>query len=129
MHSEMPGQVCEHGCGTEFDEVPSDIHEWPTRFHNEVAIEGVGVVEVTTESSGCRFDSWSTDVVLRPYADGAFKERVDLTGSACSTPSAKDMHTYWCDLETLTLCVQGVASALHIIDGYSERKQKELGLA
>lgn len=128
MHAEKPGQSCDHGCGSIPATVPADIHEWPTLFHTTVPIEGVGVVHITTAPPRCRFDYWSTDVVLWRYSDGAFRERVHLTGTGCSTPSAKNMHTYWCDLETLTLCVQGVPSALHIIDEYSEHKQRELGL-
>ena len=125
----MPGQICEHGCGSTFDTVPPNIHELPTKFHTRVPIEGVGVVHVTTKPNDCRFDHWSTDVVLWRYSGSTVKERVHLTGSGCAASSAMEMHTYWCDLETLVLCAQGVPYALHIIDlEYFDRKQRELGL-
>ncbi len=68
-------------------------------------------------------------MTLWRYSGGAVAERVHLTGSFTPAISAQDMHTYWCDLETLTLCVMGVRYALYIIDlDYFDRKQKELGL-
>lgn len=123
----MPGQECRHGCGSEFDTVPPDIHDWPARFHTKVPIEGVGVVHVLTEPNDCRYDYWTTDVVLWRYAGTSVKERVYLTGSGCSALSADEMHTYWSDLETLVLCTQGVRYALHLIDeDYMDRKFRQL---
>jgi hypothetical protein len=126
MHSEKPGQVCEHGCGSEFDTVPLNIHELRMKFHAKVPIEGAGVVHVTTQPMDCRFDHWASEVVLWRYSGHTVTERVRLTSCGGSAESAQKMHTYWCDLETLTLCVQGVRSALGIIRDYFDRKYEEL---
>ena len=123
----MPGQVCEEGCGAEFDTVPPGIHDWPVAFYTRVPIEGVGVAHVTTRPYECRYDGWTTDIVLWRYSDGAVKERVEFPGSGCSASSADEMHTYWCDLETLALCALGAKYALHLIDeDYIDRKFREL---
>jgi hypothetical protein len=127
VHSLLPGQVCEHGCGSDFDTVPPDIHEWPIEFYNRVPIEGVGVAHVTTKPYACRYDSWTTEIVLSRYRAGTVSERVKFPGSDGSASSADEMHTYWCDTETLVLCSQGVTWSLHLInEDYMDRKFREL---
>ena len=123
----MPGQICEHGCGSDFDTVPPNIDDWPMEFYTRVPIEGVGVARVTTKPFRCRYDSWGTEIVLWRYSGSTIEERINFPGSACSAASADEMHTYWCDLETLALCSQGVRYALHLIDeDYMDRKFREL---
>jgi hypothetical protein len=91
-----------------------------------VPIEGAGVVHVTTTPHDCRYDGWASEVDLWRYSEGRLTERVRLTSCWGSASSAEEMHTYWCDLETLSLCVRGVRSALAIIDDYFDRKCEEL---
>lgn len=92
------------------------------RLHTRVPIEGAGVVHVVTDP-----DVAATDVILWRYRDNTPIECAHLTGSVGGADMAKDMHTYWCDLETLSLCVMGVPYALHIIDmDYFDRKWKEI---
>ncbi|WNG88531.1 hypothetical protein C6A87_004630 [Mycobacterium sp. ITM-2016-00317] len=129
MHAELPGQVCEHGCGDYFGPQSLQIRQLPNELRTKVPIEGVGVIRITTTPIDCRAGFWETAVELARYADGTIREFTHMAGSATPAISAADMHTYWCDLETLTLCVQGVSYALHLIDfDYIERKEKELRL-
>ena len=128
MHADKPGYPCEEGCGSDF-ELPLYNRGLPMKLHTKVPIEGAGVIHVVTKPIECPSGSWETDVTLWRYSSGAVAARVHLTGSGTPAISAQDMHTYWCDLETLTLCVMGVRYALHIIDlDYFDRKHKELGL-
>lgn len=129
MRADLPGQVCGHGCGSNFEGLLLAIRALPEKLRTAVPIEGVGVVHVTTQPIGCRADSWETNVELSRFANGKLQAPTRLAGSATPATSAADMHTYWCDLETLTLCVQGVSYALHLIDfDYIDRKEKELRL-
>lgn len=129
MHAELPGQVCGHGCGSDLKVLPLAIRALPERLLTVIPIEGVGVVQVTTKPIRCRAGFWETDVELSRFANGELQEPTRLAGSAAPTISAADMHTYWCDLETLTLCVQGVTYALHLVNfDYIERKERELCL-
>ncbi|PRC45168.1 hypothetical protein C6A85_96515 [Mycobacterium sp. ITM-2017-0098] len=127
MHAELPGQVCEHDCGSDSKVLPLVIRALPARLRTAIPIEGIGVVQVTTKPIRCRADTWETDVELSRYANGELQGPTRLAGSATPAISAADMHTYWCDLETLTLCVRGMRYALHLIDfDYIDRKEKEL---
>ncbi|KWX57058.1 hypothetical protein [Mycobacterium sp. NAZ190054] len=129
MHAELPGQVCEEGCGSDFEPLPQKVLQLPYELRTDVPIESAGVIRVITKPIGCRAGFWETDVELSRYANSALQGPSRLAGSVTPAISAADMHTYWCDLETLTLCVQGVSYALHLIDfDYIERKEKELRL-
>jgi hypothetical protein len=91
------------------------------QFLTKVPIEGV-----VTKQYGCRYDSWETDIVLWRYSGSKVEERIAFPGSICSASSADEMHTYWCDLETLVLCARGVRYALHLIDAdHMDRKFRQ----
>lgn len=127
MYADHHGCRCVESCPVTWPE-PGRVSGLPARLHDRVAIEGVGVAYVTTEPHGCPGELWETNVRLSRFQDGRLGDPIRLTGSVTPAIAARDMHTYWCDLETLTLCVQGVPSALGIIDDYFDRKQKELHL-
>lgn len=127
MHALEPGQICEEGCGAN-DASLLDSRGLPIPLHSKVPIEGAGVVHVTTQPLGCPAGSWESVVTLWRYTDGEVEEKVALTDTFGGAGSAWEMHTYWCDIETLALCVQGKLRGLvHLHDlDYFERKQREL---
>ncbi|MGB5797201.1 MAG: hypothetical protein WBH51_15600 [Mycolicibacter algericus] len=67
-------------------------------------------------------------LVLRRFTDGQFEDPVVLVSTRSPATLAKDMHTYWTDLETVVLCVQDDPRSLNpYFDlGYLNRKFLQL---
>lgn len=90
--------------------------------HTRVPIEGLGVAHVVTNPVVA-----STDVLLWRYDGSTPVECTHWSSCGGSSAAAQDMHAFWCDLETLTLCVRGVPSIQYFSDwDYMDRKCKQL---
>lgn len=127
MHVDQPGYECREGCGSEWPSAALN-RGLPLTLHTAVPIEAIGVVHITTAPSYCPAGFWHSDVILWRYRDGAVIEQVHLTGSHTPAYAAQAMHMYWCDLETLILCVRGDPSGVHPSSDphYHDRKLGEI---
>ncbi len=90
--------------------------------HTRVPIEGLGVAHVVTDPVVA-----STEVMLWRYDGATPVDCTHWTRCGGSPEAADDMHIFWCDMETLTLCVRGVSYRHYFSDwDYMDRKTRQL---
>lgn len=84
--------------------------------HDQIPIEGVGLVHVTTEVPDDDPGFAYTDVFVQTYRNGQLQSPVRLLSSVCERPFTLSMHSHWSEVERLCRCVRGDGDALCLQD-------------